>query len=79
LLDLFSWRRDVRRFALSFASGTLERFIEIAVWAFVGSSQPWRFVIVSDPGVDGGDRQLRSCDADASETDTGDCRLDMRR
>ena len=52
LLDLFSWRRDVRRFRTEpLLPGTLERFIEIACLApSVGLSQPWRFVIVSDPG-----------------------------
>jgi 5,6-dimethylbenzimidazole synthase len=50
LLELFSWRRDVRRFrAEPLPSGTLERLIEIACLApSVGLSQPWRFVIVED-------------------------------
>ena len=52
LLDLFCWRRDVRRFrAESLPQGMLERFIEIACLApSVGLSQPWRFVIVGDAG-----------------------------
>jgi len=52
LLDLFSWRRDVRRFRTEpLPPGMLERFIEIACLApSVGLSQPWRFVIVGDPG-----------------------------
>jgi len=50
LLELFSWRRDVRRFrAEPLPSGTLERLIGIACLApSVGLSQPWRFVIVED-------------------------------
>jgi 5,6-dimethylbenzimidazole synthase len=75
LLDLFSWRRDVRRFRTEpLLPGTLERFIEIACLApSVGLSQPWRFVIVSDPGrrravID----NFESCDADALSDYTGD-------
>jgi 5,6-dimethylbenzimidazole synthase len=50
LLELFSWRRDVRRFrGEPLPPGTLERLIEIACLApSVGLSQPWRFVIVED-------------------------------
>jgi 5,6-dimethylbenzimidazole synthase len=50
LLELFCWRRDVRRFRTEpLPSGTLERLIEIACLApSVGLSQPWRFVIVED-------------------------------
>src|SRR6266481_8997650 len=68
LFDLFSWRRDVRRFrAEPLPLGMLERFIEIACLApSVGLSQPWRFVIVGDSGR----RQavmdnFESCNADA--------------
>ena len=52
LLDLFCWRRDVRRFrADPLPSGTLERLIEVACLApSVGLSQPWRFVLVEDAG-----------------------------
>ena len=51
LLDLFVWRRDVRRFrAEPLPPDTLERLIGIACLApSVGLSQPWRFVIVDDP------------------------------
>jgi 5,6-dimethylbenzimidazole synthase len=50
LLELFGWRRDVRRFrGEPLPPGTLERLIEIACLApSVGLSQPWRFVIVED-------------------------------
>jgi 5,6-dimethylbenzimidazole synthase len=75
LLDLFSWRRDVRRFrAEPLPLGMLERFIEIACLApSVGLSQPWRFVIVGDSGR----RQavmdnFESCNADALSDYTGD-------
>jgi 5,6-dimethylbenzimidazole synthase len=52
LLELFCWRRDVRRFrADPLPPGTLERLIEVACLApSVGLSQPWRFVIVEDAG-----------------------------
>ncbi len=75
LFDLFSWRRDVRRFrAEPLPLGMLERFIEIACLApSVGLSQPWRFVIVGDSGR----RQavmdnFESCNADALSDYTGD-------
>jgi len=52
LRDLLIWRRDVRRFRFEpLPSGTVERLIELACLApSVGLSQPWRFVIVEDPG-----------------------------
>lgn len=52
LRDLFVWRRDVRRFRQDpLPDGALERLIEIACLApSVGLSQPWRFVVVDDPG-----------------------------
>ena len=51
LLELFTWRRDVRRFRPDpLPPGTLERLIHIACLSpSVGLSQPWRFVIVDDP------------------------------
>ena len=50
LLDLFRWRRDVRRFCRApLPSGTLNRLLGIASLApSVGLSEPWRFVIVED-------------------------------
>jgi 5,6-dimethylbenzimidazole synthase len=52
LRDLFVWRRDVRRFrSQPLPAGTLERLIEVACLSpSVGLSQPWRFVVVDDPG-----------------------------
>lgn len=53
LLDLFLWRRDVRRFKPdALPGGTLERLIGLASLApSVGLSEPWRFVIVESPKV----------------------------
>ncbi len=52
LRDLFVWRRDVRRFRREpLPAGTIERLIETACLSpSVGLSQPWRFVIVDEPG-----------------------------
>ena len=52
LRRLLTWRRDVRRFRPEpLPVGTLERLIEMACLApSVGLSQPWRFVLVEDPG-----------------------------
>jgi 5,6-dimethylbenzimidazole synthase len=52
LRDLLIWRRDVRRFRSEpLPPGALERLIDLACLApSVGLSQPWRFVIVDDPG-----------------------------
>jgi 5,6-dimethylbenzimidazole synthase len=75
LLELFCWRRDVRRFrADPLPPGTLERLIEVACLApSVGLSQPWRFVIVEDAGR----RQavldnFEACNADALGAYDGD-------
>jgi 5,6-dimethylbenzimidazole synthase len=48
LLELFTWRRDVRRFRVDpLPPQTLERLIHIACLSpSVGLSQPWQFVIV---------------------------------
>ena len=50
LLDLFRWRRDVRRFCRTpLPSGALHRLLGIASLApSVGLSEPWRFVVVDD-------------------------------
>ena len=50
LLELFRWRRDVRRFRPdSLASGALGRLLDAACLApSVGNSQPWRFVSVGE-------------------------------
>lgn len=52
LHDLFVWRRDVRRFRTDpLPGGLVERLIgEACLAPSVGLSQPWRFVIVDDPG-----------------------------
>jgi 5,6-dimethylbenzimidazole synthase len=75
LLELFCWRRDVRRFrAEPLPSGTLERLIGVACLApSVGLSQPWRFVIVEDAKR----RQavldnFESCNAEALDAYDGD-------
>ncbi len=52
LLALFKWRRDVRRFRPKpVPPDLLHRLLDIADLApSVGLSQPWRFVMVDDPG-----------------------------
>ena len=51
LLDLFRWRRDVRRFrATPVPPSVVDSLLEIACLApSVGFSQPWRFVTVDAP------------------------------
>jgi len=51
LLDLFRWRRDVRRFRSDpVPVGVIDQLLEVACLApSVGLSQPWRFVTVDDP------------------------------
>lgn len=51
LVELLTWRRDVRRFRRDpLPAGALERLLEIAALApSVGLSQPWRIVVVEDP------------------------------
>ena len=51
LLDLFRWRRDVRRFRSEpVPAGLLDRLLAIASLApSVGLSEPWRVVTVDDP------------------------------
>lgn len=75
LLDLFCWRRDVRRFRTEpLPPGTLERLIEIACLApSVGLSQPWRFVIVEDiRRRQAVLKNFESCNAEALNTYDGD-------
>lgn len=52
LVELFRWRRDVRRFKTDRVDDqVLDQLISAACLApSVGLSQPWRFVIVDDPG-----------------------------
>ncbi|CCV06080.1 putative cob(II)yrinic acid a,c-diamide reductase [Mesorhizobium metallidurans STM 2683] len=51
LVNLFLWRRDVRRFEPTpLPEGALERLLGLASIApSVGLSQPWRFVVVESP------------------------------
>lgn len=51
LVELFRWRRDVRRFRTDpLADGVLDALIDAACLApSVGFSQPWRFVAVDAP------------------------------
>jgi 5,6-dimethylbenzimidazole synthase len=68
LLDLFLWRRDVRRFNREPLPGVaLERLVQIACLApSVGLSQPWRFVIVDSPDRRSAIRRnFEQCNADA--------------
>lgn len=50
--DLLRWRRDVRHFRTDpVPAGRIERLLGLACLApSVGLSQPWRFVLVGDPG-----------------------------
>ncbi|HTS93509.1 MAG TPA: 5,6-dimethylbenzimidazole synthase [Stellaceae bacterium] len=52
LVELLTWRRDVRRFRREpLPEGLVERLLEGAALApSVGLSQPWRFVLVEDAG-----------------------------
>jgi 5,6-dimethylbenzimidazole synthase len=60
LLELFRWRRDVRRFRRDpLPTGTLERLLSVASLApSVGLSEPWRFVIVD---TEGNRQSIRAC------------------
>ena len=75
LHDLFVWRRDVRRFRSDLLpAGTLERLIGVACLSpSVGLSQPWRFVIVDDPGRRAAVlEEFRACNADALKSYSGE-------
>jgi 5,6-dimethylbenzimidazole synthase len=75
LHDLFVWRRDVRRFRTDpLPAGTLERLIDIACLApSVGLSQPWRFIVVDDPGRRETVRDaFKACNADALKSYSGE-------
>lgn len=68
LLELLTWRRDVRRFRRDdLPAGTLQRLVRIACLApSVGLSQPWRFVLVEDAGRRGAVRSsFEQCNAEA--------------
>ena len=75
LLELFCWRRDVRRFKReALPAGTIERLLEIACLSpSVGLSEPWRFVIVEDRARRARIRQcFEACNADALAMPTPD-------
>ena len=73
LRELLVWRRDVRRFRRDpLPAGTLEGLIQLACLApSVGLSQPWRFVIVEDPGRRAAIRtNFERCNAEALAAQT---------
>ncbi|MEO8882267.1 MAG: 5,6-dimethylbenzimidazole synthase [Devosia sp.] len=75
LLDLFLWRRDVRRFRTdALPEGTIERLIGIAALSpSVGLSEPWRFVIVETPAVRAQIRAcFETCNAEALASQSGE-------
>jgi 5,6-dimethylbenzimidazole synthase len=75
LRDLFAWRRDVRHFRSDpLPCGTFERLIEAGCLApSVGLSQPWRFVVVEDPGLRRAVlEEFRACNANALASYSGD-------
>ncbi len=68
LLDLFRWRRDVRRFrAEPVSQALLDDLLNVACLApSVGLSQPWRFITVDDPARRAAVRaSFESCNAQA--------------
>ena len=75
LLNLFQWRRDVRRFKHDrLPDGTLERLVKIGCLApSVGLSEPWRFAIVDDPHRrDAIHACFSACNADALRSQSND-------
>jgi 5,6-dimethylbenzimidazole synthase len=75
LLELFVWRRDVRRFHPDpLPSDAIERLIEIACLSpSVGLSQPWRFVIVEDKTRRRAViEDFKTCNADALQSYSGE-------
>jgi 5,6-dimethylbenzimidazole synthase len=75
LRDLLVWRRDVRRFRPDpLPADTLERLIDIACLApSVGLSQPWRFIVVDDPGRRENVRDaFKACNADDLKSYSGE-------
>ena len=75
LLDLFVWRRDVRRFRRdSLPAGALERLIGLAALApSVGLSEPWRFVLVDKPATRAAIRAcFEACNAEALAAHSGE-------
>jgi 5,6-dimethylbenzimidazole synthase len=75
LRSLLVWRRDVRRFSPQpLPDGTIEHLIELAgLSPSVGLSQPWRFVIVDDPGRRRGVLdQFKACNTAALKSFSGE-------
>lgn len=75
LTELFTWRRDVRRFHdTKLPQGLLEDLLRQACLApSVGNSQPWRFVTVEDAGRRAGIKQnFAECSAAAATAYRGD-------
>lgn len=75
LQDLLAFRRDVRRFRTDpLPAGTLERLLQLATLApSVGLSQPWRFIIVDDPGRRAAVREVfAACNAEAAASYAGE-------
>jgi 5,6-dimethylbenzimidazole synthase len=74
LLDLFRWRRDVRRFRSDpIPPETLHHLLQIAALApSVGLCQPWRFVTVDDPVRRAAVRaSFEACNAEALADQSG--------
>lgn len=75
LLDLLTWRRDVRSFERTLVPlDTIERLISVACLSpSVGLSEPWRFVLVDDPSRRAAIRQcFEACNKDALATQAPD-------
>lgn len=75
LLDLFRWRRDVRRFKPDIIPAlTLERLFGLTSLApSVGLSQPWRFVVVQNQARRDAVRAcFETCNAEALRSQAGD-------
>jgi 5,6-dimethylbenzimidazole synthase len=75
LLDLFAWRRDVRRFRSDPIDPALfDSLLAAASLApSVGLSEPWRFVTVDDPGRRAAVRaSFVQCNAEALAAQSGD-------
>lgn len=75
LNDLLRWRRDVRRFKRHpLPEGMIDRLLGLACLApSVGLSEPWRFVLVDDPGRRAAIRaNFEACNAHALAMQTPD-------
>lgn len=76
LRDLFTWRRDIRRFrAEPLPPTVLDDLLQTACLApSVGLSQPWRFVTVDDLARRSAVRaNFEACNAQALAEQTADC------